>query len=164
MVLLSVWAVYLMQNNDIQACFKWGICIARFTAATSLCSLYYVQLEWKSQVKLANALLQLLFQYFNKILFLWAKSEASASSCQRQFCLGGTWLVTGMSLESVSTWQALRASSLWIRSWWVNSNDQQCFLRVMPKPFTSSSPVQTEFYWNSHTSISAAMMRGLMFF
>lgn len=58
----------------------------------------------------------------------------------------------------------LRASSLWMRSWWVKSGVQQCLLLAMPNPSTSSSPVQTEFCRNSHTGISAAMMRGLTFF
>lgn len=69
-----------------------------------------------------------------------------------------------MSRESASTWQALSASSLWMRGWWVNSSAQQRFVMTMPKPFTSSSPVQMEFCRNGHTSISAAIMRGLIFF
>lgn len=69
-----------------------------------------------------------------------------------------------MSRESASTWQALSASSVWMRSWWVNSSAQQRFPMAMPKPFTSSSSVQMELYRNGHTSISAAIMRGLTFF
>lgn len=69
-----------------------------------------------------------------------------------------------MSRESVSAWQALSTSSLGMGSWWVSSSAQQCFLMAVPKPFTSSSPVQMEFYRNRHTSISAAIMKGLTFF
>lgn len=106
----------------------------------------------------------LYFSILAKFFSYKQKSEAAAaSSCQRRFCLGGSWLVTLMSLESVNTWQALSAFSLCMRNWWVNSSVQQRFLMVMPKPFTSSFPVQMEFYRNSHTSISTAIMRGLEF-
>lgn len=104
------------------------------------------------------------FSILAKFLSYKQKSEVAVSSCQRQFCLGGNWLVTQMSLESENTWQALSTFSLWMRNWWVNSSVQQRFLMVMPKPFTSSFPVQMELYRNSHTSISTAITSGLAVF
>lgn len=99
------------------------------------------------------------FSILAKFFFYKRKSEAAASSWQGQFCLRRSCLVTQMRLEYVNIWQALSTFSVWMRNWWVNSSVQQRFLMVMPKPFTSSFPVQMDFYRNRHINISTAIKR-----